>query len=71
MSEQQDAESPQTEALMKIIEQRYGDRVGPKQLEQIRSGVDTMAKAAEKLRSVPIENGDEPFSVFVPYRGED
>ncbi len=71
MTEQQDAESPQTEAFMKIIEQRYSDRVGPKQLEQIRKGVDGMAKAAEKLRSVPIENGDEPFSIFTPYRGED
>jgi len=28
-------------------------------------------EAAEKLREIRLENGDEPFFVFRPYRGDE
>jgi len=32
--------------------------------------VEGIAKAAETLRAVKLENGDEPFSIFRPYKKE-
>ncbi len=62
---------PESEILFGIVRERYGDRLNDDELEEVRKGVDALAEAAESLRKVKLENGDEPFSVFTPYRGED
>ncbi len=62
---------PESEILFGIVRERYGDRLNDDELEEVRKGVDALAEAAESLREVKLENGDEPFSVFTPYRGED
>ena len=54
-----------------IVKRLYGDRLTPEELDEVRKGVEGIVEAAESLRAVKLENGDEPFSVFVPYRKED
>lgn len=53
------------------IRQRYGDRLTPAELEEVKQGVAGIIAAAAALRKVELDNRDEPFSLFVPYRGED
>ena len=54
-----------------IVKRLYGDRLTSEELAEVRKGVESIVEAAESLRAVKLENGDEPFSVFVPYRKED
>ena len=63
--------TPESEALFSLIEQRYGDRLDDEQTEELREVVEGIAKNADALKSVKVENGLEPFSVFTPYRRED
>ena len=54
-----------------IVKRLYGDRLTSEELDEVRKGVEGIVEAAESMRAVKLENGDEPFSVFVPYRKED
>ena len=54
-----------------IVKRLYGDRLTSEELDEVRKGVEGIVEAAESLRAVKLENGDEPFSVFVQYRKED
>ncbi len=53
-----------------MLKQRYGDRLNPQELDEVRAEVESLVKAAEALRSVKLDSGDEPLSPFVPYRKE-
>lgn len=50
------------------IKELYGDKLTDEQLAAIEASLDPMISVLEKLRSVPLENSDEPYSVFKPYR---
>jgi hypothetical protein len=64
-------ESPkEAEYLFEMVRDRYGDRLSAEELEEVRKGVEGIAKAAETLRAVKLENGDEPFSIFKPSKKE-
>lgn len=52
------------------IKQRYGDRLTPAELEDVQKSIDGIMTATAVLRKVKLDNSDEPFSVFVPYRHE-
>ena len=65
------SENTESEILFGIVSERYGDRLKDDELEEVRKGVDALVEAAESLRAVKLENGDEPFSTFSPYRGEE
>jgi len=60
----------ESEVLFKMVQNRYGDRLSGEELEELRKGVEKITETAEALRSVKLENWDEPFSVFKPYRRE-
>jgi len=64
-------ENKESEHLFNIIKERYGERLSEDELAEVRKGVDRMVEAAEKLREIRLENGDEPFFVFRPYRGDE
>lgn len=64
------AEDTEAQALFQMVKSRYGDRLDADQLDGVREGVDAIVEAAQALRSVKLEGGDEPMSVFTPYRGE-
>jgi hypothetical protein len=63
--------STDTQAVMALIQQQYGARLGPTELEEVRKGVDGLLQVTTVLRQVPLANSDEPYAVFVPYRQED
>ena len=54
--------------LFDMLKRRYDERLNPEELDEVKKGVETIQKAADKLRSVKLENSDEPFALFVPYR---
>ena len=64
-------DSLDVETLVDLVKRRYGDRLSPEQLEKVREKVRESAEHAQKMRSVKLQNGDEPFSVFTPFRGRD
>jgi hypothetical protein len=64
-------ESGESEHLFNIIKERYGERLSDDELAEVKKGVEKIVEAAEKLREIRLENGDEPFFVFRPYRGDE
>ena len=59
----------EVERLFALVRERYGDRLTPAELDEVRKGVEGVVLAARALRAVKLQNADEPFSPFVPYRG--
>jgi hypothetical protein len=64
-------ENGESEHLFNIIKERYGERLSDDELAEVKKGVEKIVEAAEKLREIRLENGDEPFFVFRPYRGDE
>jgi hypothetical protein len=66
------SDTDQTESdskfLFDMLKRRYGERLNPEELEEVKNGVEFIQKAADKLRSVNLQNSDEPSALFVPYR---
>ena len=65
-----EATKREVEERFNTVKRLYGDRLDDEQLKGVRTGVETIVRASEAVRAVRLENGDEPFSVFVPYREE-
>lgn len=61
----------ESEHLFSIIKERYGDRLTEEQLDEVSVGVNRLTEAAKALREIRLENWDEPFSVFRPFKGEE
>lgn len=57
---------PQAEHLLAIIRTRYGDRVTPDELEEIKKSLTAILDASTAMRAVKLENGDEPHQTFKP-----
>ena len=66
-----EATKQDVEERFNTVKRLYGDRLDEKQLEGVRTGVETIVRASQAVSAVRLENGDEPFSVFAPYREED
>jgi hypothetical protein len=66
------SDTDQTESdskfLFDMLKRRYGERLNLEELEEVKKGVEFIQKAADKLRSVNLQNSDEPSALFVPYR---
>ena len=60
----------EVEALFKLVQTRYGDRLSSIELEEVRKGVSAMVEAVESMRSVKLANSDEPDFTFRPYKKE-
>ena len=60
---------PEVERLFGLVCERYGDRLTPAQLDDLKKGVEGIVLAARALRAVRLRNADEPFPPFVPHRG--
>ncbi len=63
-----DIKRKELDLLFNLVRDLYGDRLDPEELEEVRKGVEGIVKTAETLRSVKLENSDEPFLLFIPYR---
>ena len=56
--------------LFELIRTRYGDRLTPPELEELRRGIETLVAQAAALRAVRLTNADEPVQRFVPFRAD-
>jgi hypothetical protein len=63
-----DEKSRELEARLRVVVDRYGDRLTPEELEEVRKALEANLDAANALRSIRLGNWDEPFSVFKPVR---
>jgi hypothetical protein len=61
---------PEADALFEIVRRRYGDRLTPEQLDDVRKIVKAQVEAARALRAMRLTNADEPMQPFAPYRAE-
>jgi hypothetical protein len=58
----------ETSILLELVKKRYGDRLSEEQIAEVEKQLAKNLETAESLRSVELENGDEPYNVFKPYR---
>jgi hypothetical protein len=56
------------ELMFKLIKIKYRDRLDSEQLAAIEASMDKVMTVIDEIRAVPLENSDEPFNVFKPYR---
>ena len=63
-------QDPEADALFEIVRQRYGARLTPEQLDEVRKIVQAQVEAARALRAVRLTNADEPMQPFAPYRAD-
>jgi Asp-tRNA(Asn)/Glu-tRNA(Gln) amidotransferase C subunit len=58
-------------ALTDALVARYPGRFSDDEVEQLRKQIDQIRQAAEKLRSFPLTNADEPEPIFQAVPRED
>jgi hypothetical protein len=56
--------SPLAEAYAEVARTRFGEKLTPEQLEQIKKDLDGNVRTAERLRAIKLKNGDEPDFIF-------
>ena len=56
--------SPLAEAYAEAARLRFGEKLTPEQLEQVKKDLDGNIRSAERLRAVKLKNGDEPDFIF-------
>jgi hypothetical protein len=61
----------EAETLFNLVKEKYGDKIAPDELEEVRKAVERIVETSTELREVELYNWDEPFSVFKPYRREE
>ena len=54
--------------MFERVKTLYGDRLDEEQLAAIEASLDPMISVIEEIRGISLENSDEPYSVFKPYR---
>ena len=58
----------ETSILMGLVKERYGERLTEEQFEHVENSLKRVMAAGKALREVPLDNSDEPYNVFRPYR---
>lgn len=61
----------ETSILMGLVKERYGERLTEEQFEHVENSLKRVMDAGKALREVPLENSDEPYNMFRPYRRKD
>ncbi len=61
----------ETSILLELVKKRYGNRLTDEQIAEVEKQLKKNLETAESLRSVELENGDEPYNIFKPYRREE
>jgi hypothetical protein len=70
MPDTRDDASDEVERLFALVRDRYGSRLTPGELEELRKVVEGIVQAMRALRAVKLESSDEPFQPFTPYRAD-
>jgi hypothetical protein len=55
---------------LNLVKDNFEDRLTDDAFGDVKKGVEGISSAADALRAVKLENGDEPFTRFVPYKEE-
>jgi len=58
------------DAVLAQIRASLDHEIEDEHIERVRKGIDDKLDQAERVRKYPLENGDEPFTVFRAYREE-
>ena len=61
-------ESSDMAYMFDIVKSRFGDRLTDEELKEVNKAVEGIGEMTASLRAVKLNNGDEPFTRFVPYR---
>jgi hypothetical protein len=56
--------SPLAEAYAEVARVRFGDKLTPQELEQVKKDLDNGVRNADRLRSAKLHNDDEPDFIF-------
>ena len=70
MSDEKPMEN-EADHLFNMVKGQCGDRLSPAELEEVRKMVESNLEAARALRAIKLDQRDEPFLVFTPYREEE
>jgi hypothetical protein len=62
--------SSEFDRLFAMVAERYGARLTPAQLDDVRKGIEAVVTGARALRAVKLANSDEPMQPFVPFRAD-
>ena len=65
------SENTDANILFEMVKAKYGDRLNDEQLGELKSDIENLSDMVQDVRKQKLENGDEPFSVFTPYRDEE
>ncbi len=60
---------PVAQALTEAVRVRYGSRLTPADMEEVRKGIEGNLQAAKAIRAFPLPISTEPAFVFRAYRG--
>jgi hypothetical protein len=60
----------EVDRLFALVAERYGARLTPAQLEDLRKGIESVVTASRALRAVKLANADEPMQPFTPFRAD-
>ena len=60
----------EVDTLLALVRERYGARLGPAELDDIRKSIEAIVGAARALRAVRLTNADEPGQPFAAYRAD-
>jgi hypothetical protein len=60
--------SSEADARMELVLARFGKLLDDDARASVRAEVEAIVRRAELLRKSPLDNGDGPFPVFIPYR---
>ncbi len=52
------------ERLFELVSARFGGRLSPDQVNEVREGIEAQIAVAEKLHGFPLTNADEPAFVL-------
>ena len=64
-------DSEEAETLFSLVKEKYGDKIAPEELEEVKKAIERIVETSMELRKVELGNWDEPFSVFKPYRRDE
>jgi Asp-tRNA(Asn)/Glu-tRNA(Gln) amidotransferase C subunit len=61
-------QSIETQILFSLVQTLYGSKVSEGELVEIQNQVEAIMESIETMRSIPLNNVDEPALRFTPYR---
>lgn len=60
----------EVDRLAGLVLDRFGDRLTEQQRAEVKKSVELIVDNAVKMREIRLENSDEPFTVFIPFKEE-